>query len=62
MPTARSRSPVSAQMAAVTVRAATRAISPRRRHEHELRGRELPYLQTLPRLLGVPEIVLHLQA
>ncbi len=27
-----------------------------------LRGREPPYLQTLPRLLGVPEIVLHLQA
>jgi len=31
------------------------------RHAPELRGHELPYLQTLPRLLGVPQIVLHLQ-
>ncbi len=34
----------------------------RRRHEHDLRGGDLSYLQTLSRLLGVPEIVLHLQA
>ena len=41
MPTARSRSPLSVRMAAVTVRAATRAISPsrRRRERHYARSR-----------------------
>jgi arginase family enzyme len=57
MPTARPRSPVSVRMAAVRVRAATRAISPSRRRRYRQSGADLVEYNPLRDVTGLTGMV-----